>query len=259
MEDTFDLVVVGAGTAGIACAIEAAAAGARVFLVDKADEIGGTLHVSGGQLSAAGTRRQRARGIVDDPDAHFADVMRISRGTARPDLVRQAVDLAASTVDWLDDNGFVHADDSPAIIHGHEPYGRPRTHFSDDQGRAILAVLSRLLEPCVARGAVELRLSTAVTGLVIDGGDVTGVQLDGGARTVRAGATVLATGGLGSNPELFARLEAGSARHRRLADVDRRRAVLAEAAGAAVAGAGCLSADLRRPASRLGCRPRRLE
>ena len=58
----YDLIVVGAGTAGIPCAIEAAEAGARVLLIEKAAEVGGTLHVSGGHLSAAGARRQRERG-----------------------------------------------------------------------------------------------------------------------------------------------------------------------------------------------------
>ena len=80
--DGHDLLVVGAGTAGLPAAIFAARRGMRVLLVEKLDRVGGTLHVAQGQLAAAGTSLQRERGIEDSPDLHFADVMRISRGTA---------------------------------------------------------------------------------------------------------------------------------------------------------------------------------
>lgn len=79
---TAHVIVVGAGTAGLAAAAELAGRGARVTLVEKSARIGGTLHVSAGQMSAAGTKLQRGRGIVDSPEAHFADAMRISKGTA---------------------------------------------------------------------------------------------------------------------------------------------------------------------------------
>ena len=43
--DIYDFIVVGAGTAGLPCAIFGARAGARVLLVEKESQIGGTLHV----------------------------------------------------------------------------------------------------------------------------------------------------------------------------------------------------------------------
>lgn len=205
-----DVVVVGAGTAGLACAIEAAAAGARVALLDKADDVGGTLHVSGGHLSAAGSRRQRGAGIADTADAHHDDVMRISRGTARPDLVRRAVDLAADTVDWLEDGGFAFHRDTPRIVRGHEPYGIARTVYGTDEARSILAVLRRLLAPHLASGAVSLHLGARVTALRVDrSGAVTGVETAGasGVPAVTAPATVLATGGFGADPGRFAGIE----------------------------------------------------
>src|SRR4051794_40766172 len=85
--EAVNLVVVGAGAAGLACALHACRAGARVLLVEKDSRIGGTLHLSGGHLAAGGTARQAERGIEDSPAAHRQDVQRISRGTAREDLV----------------------------------------------------------------------------------------------------------------------------------------------------------------------------
>lgn len=206
----YDLVVVGAGTAGLACAIEAADHGARVAVVEKSDDVGGTLHVSGGHLSAAGARRQRAAGISDTPEAHFDDVMRISRGTARADLVRRAVELAADTVDWLEDGGFDFAPRTPRIVHGHEPYGVARTVYGTDEARSILAVLRGRLAPHRTSGAVTLLLGTRVTALpVADDGRVTGVTAQGqdGPVTLAAPATVLATGGFAADAARFAALE----------------------------------------------------
>ena len=78
MSEQFDVVVVGAGTAGIPTAIEAAAAGARVLLVEKDHRIGGTLHTTGGHVVGAGTRRQREHGIEDTREAWLADIRRIT-------------------------------------------------------------------------------------------------------------------------------------------------------------------------------------
>jgi glycine/D-amino acid oxidase-like deaminating enzyme len=203
---SYDVVVVGAGTAGIPCAVEAASAGLRVLVVDKSARVGGTLHWSGGHMSAAGARRQRERGIQDTPDDHFADVLRISGGTVREDLARLAVDGAAATVDWLGDAGLDFHPSTPRVVHGHEPYRVARTYYGTDEGRSILAVLAPMLEDAVASGRVELRLSTPMRRLVVEQDRVVGVGLDGG-DVVRAPAVVLATGGYGADAELFRALD----------------------------------------------------
>lgn len=236
----FDVLVVGAGTGGIPCAITAAEAGARVLLVDKDDRVGGTLHVSGGHLSAAGTRRQRERGIADDVASHLDDIVRISEGTARHPLVAVAVEHAAETVDWLDDNGFAFDERTPRIVHGHEPYSAPRTYHGVDEGRSILAVLERLLQPHLDRGAVQLWLGARVVGLLQESEAVVGavVERDGVPHEVRAPAVVLATGGFGAAPALFAELEGAplvSAAHPTSTGDG---LALAQQAGGAVAGQG---------------------
>lgn len=140
-EKDYDLIVVGAGTAGIPCAVMASRRGLRVLLLDKAAEVGGSLHISGGHMSAAGTRRQKEKGIVDSVDSHIADIDRISRGSARKDLVNKATELAAPTLDWLEDNGFEFAPEVPRLVYGHEPYSVARTYYGPEQGKSILHVL----------------------------------------------------------------------------------------------------------------------
>jgi succinate dehydrogenase/fumarate reductase flavoprotein subunit len=205
----YDILIVGAGTAGIPCAIEAAKQGARVLLVDKAARVGGTLHVSGGHMTGAGTRRQRERGIEDHPDRHYDDVMRIGRNMANPEILRRAVDLAPGLIDWLDEHGFRHAETSPRLVYGHEPYSVARTHYGNDEARSILAVLRPLLDAAVAAGTVELWLDAPVRRLCCDCGRVTGAIADRAGETVHitAAATVLATGGYGASPALFGEIE----------------------------------------------------
>ena len=210
LETEVDVVVVGAGTAGIPCAVEAARAGARVLLVEKDVRVGGTLPLSGGHLSAAGTSLQRERGIEDSPAEHLADIRRISGGTAREDLVRVLVEQAPATLEWLLAEGFVASPETPRIIYGHEPYRTPRTYYGRDAGASVLAVLNRLLEETRASHELTLWTGAPVTGLLMgDDGAACGVEvLRGGDEcVVRAGAVVLATGGYGADPELFAELD----------------------------------------------------
>jgi succinate dehydrogenase/fumarate reductase flavoprotein subunit len=206
----YDLIVVGAGTAGLPCAIEAAGGGGRVLLIEKAESIGGTLQVSGGHMSAAGTKRQQEKGIADSRESHRADIERISRGTVRSDIVDAVLERAAATVDWLQDHGFDFAPETPRLVYGHEPYSTPRTYYGADEGRSILAVLERLLAPHRESGAVTLRLRCAASRLRLESGRVSGVVFreDGfGEEEAKAGAVVLTTGGYGSAPDLFAEID----------------------------------------------------
>ncbi len=208
MNERFDLVVVGAGTAGVPAAMEAATRGLKVALVEKSDRVGGTLHYSSGQMSGAGTRLQRARGIHDTPDLHFEDVMRISRGTADRGLVRRAVELGGETIDWLMDNGFEMHPACPAILHLHEAYALPRSYWGVEGGRSILKAIVPPFERARARHGIDLRFGTTVTEL-LPGEGVRVRRPDGGSATLAARATILCSGGYGANRDLFARLHGG--------------------------------------------------
>jgi fumarate reductase flavoprotein subunit len=209
----YDVVVVGAGTAGIPCAIEAART-KRVLVLEGSSTIGGTLAVSAGHMSAAGARRQREAGIEDTPDLHFADVMAIGGGLADPALVRLAVEEAPRTVDWLDDHGFDFDPVTPTIYRGHTPYSRPRTFWGLRRGGSILETMRPLWDAAVADGRIELRLEARVAGIEQTAGRASGVRLATGAGDleVSADAIVLASGGYGSNAGLFAALTPGSPR-----------------------------------------------
>ena len=213
MTERYDVIIAGAGTAGMPAAIFAARRGARVLLVEHADEVGGALHISGGQMSAAGTRVQEAKGIVDSADRHFADVMRISNGTADKAMVRLSVENAAETLHWLLDGGFEPLPEHPVLVFGHETYSVPRTYWGADNGRSILKVVSALLRNEIARSNIDLRLQTELVGLERQkDGTVVGIaacDATGTTLTYRADNVVITTGGYAANPELFAKYTNG--------------------------------------------------
>lgn len=212
----FNVVIAGAGAAGIPAALFAAAEGACVLLFDVADAIGGTFHVSTGHMSAAGTRIQAAKGIEDTPELHFDDVMRISRGTADPQLARIATDNAADTLHWLLDNGLELEPEHPVIHFGHEPYSVARTYWAPEGGMAILKILRPLVARAVAAGALTVWTETRLVGLLSDAdGGICGVRVerDRVQQEVEAEAVALTTGGFSANADLFSQFSRGNKLH----------------------------------------------
>jgi len=210
MSNAYDVIVIGAGTAGLPAAICAADRGARVLVIEAAAEIGGTLHWSSAQMSGAGARRQKAKGIDDHPDLHFADVMRISNGNANPALVRIAVNQAAATLDWLDDLGFDWDPVSPSLFYGHQAYGRARTYWGRDQGRSLIAVFAPRLDAHVASGRVTLKLATRFESLIVEDRKVIGATArgpDGAVISAHAANVLLTTGGYAADAALYKEIQ----------------------------------------------------
>ncbi len=207
----WDYLIIGAGTAGIPAAIFASRRGARVLLIDAAPTVGGTLHIARGQISAAETHLQKAKGIADSVDAHYDDVMRLSQGTADPEIVKLAVREASGTVNWLLEAGLVPLPDQP--VTGESPgrlgYATPRYLWGEKMGKAILAVLEKELEPEVSSGRIDIRVNARATELLRDAsGGVIGarVMIDNREEEFLARYTLLTTGGYSFNPELFEEL-----------------------------------------------------
>ncbi|MCP5466191.1 MAG: FAD-dependent oxidoreductase [Sinobacteraceae bacterium] len=207
----WDLIVVGGGNAGLPTALFAAQRGARVLIVEAAGALGGTLFLSSGQMAAAGTRLQKQRGIDDSPQQHYDDIMRISRNTADPVLLRLAVEHAAPMFDWLTDHGLVPLDGQPITGTTHEPYSRPRYAWAKEGGRAILQTLMTQLQPYIDSGQVGVLTATRVVELIQRADrSVTGVVTRTEAGQVArhdARNVALTCGGYTDNSEMYARYE----------------------------------------------------
>jgi fumarate reductase flavoprotein subunit len=206
----WDLIVAGGGSAGMPAALFAARRGAQVLLLEHAPVLGGTLWVATGQMSAAGTKLQRQKGIEDSPQEHFDDVMRISRNTANPDLVRLAVFNAAETFDWLYDLGLELRPEDPVTAYGHEPYRKERYCWPVKDAIGIKEIVEPLVHEEVAAGRITLRLSHEAVELLTDAeGGVRGVAARDAAGAIHhfhARNVVLTCGGYASNPEMYQEL-----------------------------------------------------
>ncbi len=206
-QETWDVIVVGGGTAGIPVAIFAAERGARVLVVDKAPLLGGTLDRSAGQIAAAGSVFQKAKRIDDNPDAHYDDIMRINGNTSDPVLCRLFVDNAADSINWLAKNGFKALDKHPIKGSGHEPFKTARYLWGEGGGKAIYATMEPLFNKGVQSGRITVLTSTAVVDLVkAADGAVLGVvceDSDGQRLDLRGRSTVLTSGGCAANPTMY--------------------------------------------------------
>ena len=203
-----DVLVVGAGGAGLAAAIEACGAGARVVLLEKDPRPGGSTAWSVGSISVNGSPHQRRAGIRDSPDDHYADLERLAGALANRDnrvLRRLLVDRIGETFDWLCGMGLVFTGPMPepphrvARMHNVLPSSRA---FPDRLGRRARAL------------GVALRTGARVTSLLREAGRVTGVrvqQASGDEQELRAGAVVLAGGDYSASPALLAELASDAA------------------------------------------------
>jgi L-aspartate oxidase len=189
-----DVLVVGAGIAGLAAALAAERAGADVTLATKATrpESASTWWAQGG---IAVTR--------DDPDAFAADILAASDGTADPEavdtLVADAADAVREVLVETVGVEFDTAADAEGFDYGREAaHDRARIlHVDAATGRHVhLPFLNHVADET----GVTVREDTAALDLVTREGRVHGAVLehDGELEPVFAGATVLATGGIGA-------------------------------------------------------------
>ncbi len=212
-DPVYDAIIVGGGTAGMPTAIFAAQRGLKVLVLDSAGALGGTLYLSGGMMAAAGTKLQKSRGVLNDsPQIHYDDIMRLSKGTADPDIVRLAVFHAADTVDWLTDSGLEIPPQYPTVgPPHHDPYSVARYATGPNGGRSILATLEKEIQPHIDSGRITVRGQVEVIELVqASSGRVTGViAKDENGRVERfLGRNVaLTSGGYSANGDMIRQLE----------------------------------------------------
>ncbi|HWH04982.1 MAG TPA: FAD-binding protein, partial [Gaiellaceae bacterium] len=92
----FDVLVVGSGASGLAAAVSAERAGARVALATK-----GSIQACNSAKAQGGI--QAAFGEDDSPEQHAADVLKSSHDTADPALVEALTGDARGAIHWLEE------------------------------------------------------------------------------------------------------------------------------------------------------------
>ncbi|WP_448090663.1 FAD-dependent oxidoreductase [Pseudomonas azerbaijanoccidentalis] len=97
-----DVIILGAGGAGLMSALVAASHGLRVLLVEKSDQVGGTTAISGGQIWVPGNEQMKAAGLEDDPEDVMRYLRRIAAGSVDETFLRAFADHAPQAMAFLE-------------------------------------------------------------------------------------------------------------------------------------------------------------
>lgn len=234
-EPNADIIVVGAGLAGLVAAAEAADAGKRVLLLDQEGEqnLGGQAFWSFGGLFLVDSPEQRRLGIRDSRELALSDWM-TTAGFDRPEdhwprqWAQAYVDFAAGEKrSWLAAQGlklfpvvgWAERGGQGALGPGNSV---PRFHITWGTGPGVVEPFERRVRAHLLSGRIRAHFRHRVRELVFDGPAVAGVRGDvleasqvargeASSRVVvgdfdlRAGAVVVTSGGIGGNHELVRR------------------------------------------------------
>ena len=197
-EERFDLVVVGGGGSGLASAIAAREAGARVVLLEKNESLGGSTAWSIGSITTTGSPHQERAGIQDSPDGHFADMPSFAPDMAQREndaLRRILCDEVPDAFRWLLSLGVRFFGPMPE-----PPHQQPRMHNVLPNSRSFI----HHLEKHARRIGVDVRTGERATKLFTRDGTVAGVDTQS-TRFLGAKGVVLGAGDFTNAPELKAR------------------------------------------------------
>jgi len=101
-DETYDVVIVGSGFAGLAAAIEAKNAGANVTVLEKMPVYGGNSIINGGDFAAAGNKMQKEAGIQDSPDQMLKDMLKAGSYLNHPELAKIVADQSNGALEWCE-------------------------------------------------------------------------------------------------------------------------------------------------------------
>ncbi|MFA9423305.1 MAG: flavocytochrome c, partial [Sedimentibacter sp.] len=194
-----DIVIIGAGGAGLTAAIEAINSGVNVIVVEKNAFMGGNTNYATGGMNAANTKYQVADGIVDSPELYYADTMKGGKDLNNPELLKVLTENSADTLYWLESLG---ADLSEVGVSGGQSVNRIH---KGPGGMAVGSHLMDVFSNQVKNLGIEVRLNTKAVEILADGNTVTGIKVmneDGNTYSINAKAVILASGGFGANSEL---------------------------------------------------------
>ena len=235
MSNDADAIIVGSGLAGLVAAAELADAGKRVIIVDQepAQSLGGQAFWSFGGLFLVDTPEQRRLGVKDSYELALSDWMgtagfdraedhwprlwaeayvAFAAGEARSWLFKQGMRWFP-IVGWAERGGY------GAFGHGNSV---PRFHVTWGTGPGVLEPFVRRTREAERKGLITFKFRHRVDELLLTNGDVVGVRgailepsdvsrgvsssrTAVGEFSIRAGAVIVASGGIGGNPELVRR------------------------------------------------------
>lgn len=198
----FDVIVVGAGGAGMTAALSANDLGANVLVLEKMAVAGGNTCFAEGGMNACGTQAQKDAGIEDSAELFAADTIKGGHDLNDPALVAYMCEHSNEALERLAERGMFLTKLSTS-----GGASVPRIHRPEDGSAVGKYLVKHLCERCQERG-IDPVTHTQVQEILMEDGRVAGVRaLDDRSGLVteyRAPAVVIAAGGFGANHEMLA-------------------------------------------------------
>ena len=201
-----DVVILGAGAAGLSAALEASNAGASVVVLEKQGIVGGSTTRSGGKLVAAGTKQQEEAGFTGDTAEDLYNYLSSfdTYHEIDADKLHEFTDHALEDVQWLEGLGVDVINVEP--IHSSiTPWRVLNTKGGGGQVSGIGGQITVPLYDAVAKTDTQFIYNCTADEILMKDGKAVGAKgtmKDGSTVTVNAKGVIIATGGYASNHEL---------------------------------------------------------
>ncbi len=199
-----DVVIVGAGGAGLAAAVQANQNGSTVIVLEKMGKVGGNTILAGGAMNAVNDRSEQAIAYNDSVEWHFTQTMNGGDNQGDPVLVHTLVSNAYAGVEWLMDLGMEFQDETSGLFTVTGGLW-PRAHKPVmPLGQGFFATYMNYID---SHEGVDVMLNTKANELLVnEDGRVCGVVATGetgNTVTVKAhNGVIMATGGFAASVEL---------------------------------------------------------
>lgn len=199
--ETTDIVIVGAGMAGLMAAYELQIDAPEVsyILIDKLDMFSGSIPGTGGAIIATTSQLHKA----DNAECTVQDIVDLFSFTSGTEvdatLISNVYTDSSIVLDRMVDGGANFQ--NPQVSSKYS--GKVISYWHENRGAGLSAFLTSYTE---ANPLTDLRLGTKAEELIVEDGKVVGVRVSDKEKTydIRASYVILATGGFGSSPEYMA-------------------------------------------------------
>ncbi|KRK40779.1 fumarate reductase flavoprotein subunit [Loigolactobacillus bifermentans DSM 20003] len=200
LKQKYDVIIVGAGGAGMSAALAAKQKGLNPVILEKMPTAGGnTLKASSG-MNASETKVEKKNGVKDTNKQFYEETLKGGHYKNDKALLHYMVNNSASAIDWLDSMGMKL--DKLTISGG---MSVKRTHRPHD-GSAVGTYLASGLLRNVKQQKIPLFVNADVTKINEKDNKVSGVKVvmnQEKTKTVKAKAVIVTTGGYGASKKMI--------------------------------------------------------
>lgn len=199
LKDSYDVVIVGSGGAGLTSAIQAYELGLSPVILEKMDKIGGNTNRASSGMNAAETFVQLNHHIVDSFQEFYDETFIGGGKQNNPELLKFFTEHGALAIDWLDQHGLKL--DDLTITGGMKTMRTHRPSSLMPIGGYLITELLKYVE----KYQIPLFDNVKVTDILSDNGQVTGIKAESDREIeIKTSAVILATGGFGAGKDLLA-------------------------------------------------------